>query len=405
MKILLANKFLYRRAGAEAYVLDLARALERAGHQVAFFAMKDSRNIQTPWSKYFVDEIHYDRSDGLLEDVRKVGHMIWSVEAAKKFRALLADFKPDVVHLHNIYHHLSPSIVQEAKRAGIPVVQTLHDFKLICPNYRLFTKGSACERCQVMKYWNAVRYQCLNDSTPASAAVALEMWVHRLLRIYENGVDQFIAPSVFLRDLLLRWGKSLTKTIVINNPIDLAAYAGTSTLGEEVVFAGRLAEEKGVWPLLLAAEKLPDIPFLLIGDGPELANIEARIRERKLGNVKLTGFLRGTELTDRLRKARLIVIPSVWYENYPYAALEAAALGKAVVASRIGGIPEIVEDGTTGRLFPPGDVPAMVDAVKNLYQNVGLLEQMGEAAREKVRRENDPQDHLTAVLDIYKQVS
>ena len=148
MKILLANKFLYRRAGAEVYVLDLARALERAGHQVAFFAMKDSRNIQTPWSKYFVDEIHYDRSDGLLEDVRKVGHMIWSVEAAKKFRALLADFKPDVVHLHNIYHHLSPSIVQEAKRAGIPVVQTLHDFKLICPNYRLFTKGSAFGRCQ-----------------------------------------------------------------------------------------------------------------------------------------------------------------------------------------------------------------------------------------------------------------
>ncbi len=404
MKILQINKYHYVRAGAERYVFDLSRLLTSKGHEVVPFAMQHPENVPTPWSRFFISERQYDRRNGIGADMEKAANMIWSREAANKLRALLREFRPDVAHLHNVYHHLSPSILSVLKREHIPVIWTVHDFKWICPNYKLYTEEAPCERCYVYKYWNAVAHRCVSDSRAASALAAVEMAIHRLGRWYERDVALAVTPSAFLRNLLGRWGKDLSRIRHVPNFVDPAPFNGiVSEIGSEVVYAGRLAEEKGVMKILDMAAALPDLSFRFIGTGPMERELKDAVATHGLKNVAFSGFLSGQELYTAIAGARMVLVPSRWFENFPYAVLEAMALGKTVLASSTGGVPEIIEDGVSGILLPSDDVPRWVDAIRRCAQDENMLAQIGEKARQRMARFS-PELHYERLMRIYGDV-
>lgn len=404
MKILQIHKYHFVRDGAARYVFDLTKMLESHGHEVVPWSVHHLENVPTPWSRFFVTERHYDRREGLVHDAEKVANMIWSREAATKLRALLREFRPDVVHIHNIYHHLSPSILSVLKREHIPVVWTVHDFKWICPNYKLYTEEAPCERCYVYKYWNAVAHRCVSDSRAASALAAVEMAIHRLGRWYERDVALAVTPSAFLRNLLGRWGKDLSHIRHLPNFVDPAPFAGiVSEVGNEIVYAGRLAEEKGVTKILDMAAALPDLLFRFIGTGPMERELKDAVATHGLKNVAFSGFLSGQELFTAIAGARMVLVPSRWFENFPYAVLEAMALGKTVLASSTGGVPEMIEDGVSGILLPSDDVPRWVDAIRRCAQDETMLAQIGEKARQRMARFS-PELHYERLMRIYGDV-
>lgn len=404
MKILQITKFQYVHAGAERYMFDLSNLLRRHGHEVVPWGMHHPKNVPTPWSRFFVSFRDYSKSEGLATDVEKAANMLWSREAVKKLRALLCEFRPDIVHIHNIYHHLSPSILAFFKKEGIPVVWTVHDFKWICPNGKLYTQGAACERCHVYKYWNAVLYRCADNSRLGSAAGMVEMYVHRALGSYERDVALAITPSAFLRDLLGKWGKDLNKIVHVSNFFDPESLPRVqSVLGDAVVYAGRLSEEKGIETVLHLAEQFPTIPFEILGTGPEEARMKAYISSLRLENVRLRGHLSGESFWQTLATARLIVVPSRWYENFPYAVLEAMALGKTVIASRQGGIPEMITHGQTGFLVPAKDMAGWTKQFGEIIRDDAVLARVGAAAKIAVRRYG-ADEHYRKITDIYQQV-
>ncbi len=404
MKILQITKFQYVHAGAERYMFELSALLRSHGHEVVGWGMQHPKNLPSPWSRFFVSYRDYSKSEGLVPDLEKAANMLWSAEAADKLRALLREFRPDVAHIHVIHHHLSPSILNVLKQEGIPVVWTVHDYKWVCPNGKLYTQGAACERCHVYKYWNAVLYKCADNSRLGSTVGMAEMYAHRLMGSFERDVALAITPSAFLRNLLLKWGKDGDKIVHLPNFIDPSALPKVrSTVGEAVVYAGRLSEEKGIDTVLHLAEHFPTIPFHVLGAGPEEKRVRERIQSLRLENVVLRGHVSGDALWQELGNARAILVPSRWYENFPYAVLEAMALGKTVLASKSGGIPEMITHGQTGFLLPPKDMAAWTDAFRKVVHDTEHLETIGAAAKKTISR-FAPDAHYQKMIGIYRGV-
>lgn len=363
MKILQVNKFFYLNGGSERYFFDVNAALEQAGHEVVHFSMKHPKNLPSPYAKSFVDQIEF--GDG-KRSLRKAAHFLYSTEAEKKITALVRATKPDVAHLHNIAHQLTPSIIRALKREGVPVVQTLHDYQLICPNYLLFTKGSPCERCHKKKYWQAIVNNCVQDSKVASALSAAEMTLHNvLLKSYEHGVNQFIAPSKFLYDTLVRWGWDEKQVTYVPHFVEKQRAANTKKKNQ-VLFIGRLTKEKGVHVLIEAARKLKDVDVLFAGTGEEEAALRNIIKQQKLTHCQLLGFQDTVALDQLIQESQAVVVPSIWFENAPMVVYESLALGTPVIASNRGGLPELIQEGKNGLLFEPGDANALATAIHSL---------------------------------------
>lgn len=384
MKILQINKFFFRKGGSEAYLFDVSAALEKAGHEVIPFSMHDECNQPSPYSDYFID--HIDFSNG--KSLSKAAHYLYSTEAARKLERLIQDTQPDIAHVHNIAHQLTPSILKVLRKHNIPVVQTLHDYQLICPNYKLFTQGSPCERCNPHKYWNAIRYKCVQDSRLSSALAAAEMGLHNvLLKSYEKGVTQFIAPSQFLRDKLLEWGWKEDQVTYIPHFSTLTPDTGKRK--KQVLFAGRLTKEKGVRVLAEAAAAI-DAPVLIAGTGEE----EAWLRENAPDNVELLGFQKPEQLHALMAESAAVIVPSLWYENAPMVVYEALALGTPVVGSDIGGIPELIEENANGMLCAVGDAANLSEKVNQLLKTPLQISQ----------NQYNASSHLKQLVTLYEHI-
>ncbi len=274
MKILLVNKFYYHRDGVSNYLLALEKQLTALGHTVRIFAMANPKNLPSPDKKYFVSYLSFDKS-GLKNTARALSRIFYSQEAKKKFSALLRDFQPDVIHIHNIYHHISPSILPVAAAAHIPVVMHLHDYKLICPNYRLFTKGRVCERCRDGHYYHCFFNKCLKNSYLKSLGGSLEMYAHhKLWPVYKRHIALFIAPSQFMKNICRDFGWPENKIIYLPNFYDDSANQEIKSdkKGDDhepyFLYYGRLAEEKGVTVILKALSQAPG-RLKIAGIGPE----------------------------------------------------------------------------------------------------------------------------------------
>lgn len=398
--LLAINNYYYPRGGAEVLFLEHNRLFENIGWQAVPFSMRHAKNLPTPWSTYFPDEIEFGAKYGLADKLIRAPRVIYSLQARARMRGLLDAVAPRIAHVHNIYHHLSPSVLPLLKERGIPVVMTLHDLKLACPAYTMMCGGAPCERCRGGKLYNVALNRCIKGSLALSSLVMIEAYAHRALGLYSANVDRFVAPSRFLLDKLVEWGWPRDRFVHIPNFVDLDRFKPDVEAGRRFVYCGRLDELKGLETLVRAAA-LAHQPVTLVGRGP----LEARLRalSAELGaDVAFPGYLTKDALAAAIQGARAIVVPSECHENAPLALLEGYAAGRPVIGSRIAGIPELVREDETGMLYPVGDADALADA---LARFAGLsdarVSAMGAAGRAWVERDFNAAAYVDRQLALY----
>jgi glycosyltransferase involved in cell wall biosynthesis len=357
MKILHVNKFFDLHGGAEVYMHELMRVQREAGHEVHALSTRSPKNQPSADSARFVTRYELSRSEGPVRDATVAANFLWNTEAKRAMSVALEDLKPDVVHLHNIYHHLSTSILSPIRAAGVPCVQTLHDLKLACPNYRMYTEGAPCERCKGGRYYEAVKHRCLWSGFLPNVLAAAEMGFTKARQSYERTVHTFICPSDFMAAKMIEWGEPASKFMVVRAPVP-RRNARAERGGGYVLAVGRLSPEKGYEELLHAMRNVQGIRLKIAGIGPDENRLRSYLSAHGMDQVELVGFKRGAELEDLYRNAEAFLACPVGYENAPLAVLDALDYGLPVLATRIGGLPEMVVDGESGYLVTRGDTDA-----------------------------------------------
>lgn len=394
------NSYHYRRGGADAVYFDHAMLMTSLGWDNAFFAMHHPKNLDSIWSRYFIDELEFGGDYSLTQKLKMASKVVYSWEAQRKIGMLIRDFQPDIAHLHNIYHHQSPSILSTLHAANIPIVMTAHDLKIACPAYKMLNQTGICERCNGGTVLNVVVHRCVRDSLAASVVVAAEAALHRALNTYQKYLSQVVVPSRFFLEKFVEWGWPRDKFRYIPNYVDSVKFEPDFRPGDYFFYFGRLAPEKGVATLLRAAHAAGS-KLKIAGTGPQ--DDELRALAASLGgNVEFLGFRTGSDLHALIQGARAVVLPSEWYENAPMSVLESFALGKPVIGASIGGIGEMVLDGETGWLFPSADVPQLTDLLRRVMA-MGSAEVMavGAAARDHVVKNFNQKSYVDATLQLY----
>lgn len=405
MRVLLANKFYHRRGGAEVYLFDIMAILQEHGHEVVPFSMRHELNVASDYESFFVDNADYDQPGSWMANLRKASRILYSRQARQKITALIDHTHPNLAHVHNIYHQISPSILPVLKRKGLPVIMTLHDLKLLCPNYKMRTQGAVCERCKPNRFYQAILHRCVRNSLPASALCAAESYLHRYSGVYESNVDMYITPSQFYRRKMIEWGMPENKLVCVPTFTDVQQYRPFYTGDGYLIYLGRLAEEKGLLTLVDAMLRVPQGKLYIIGEGPLYGILQKRIGEYKLQNVHLTGPKWNEELEHLISGARFTVVPSEWYENSPNSLARSYAHGKPVLGANIGGIPEMIEEGRTGLLFEPGSAEDLAAKIRYLLSHEGLAVEMGKNARVKAEQEYSPQAHYSKLIAVYSKMN
>jgi glycosyltransferase involved in cell wall biosynthesis len=405
MKVLLVNKFYYLRGGAERSVFETKKLLEDQGHQVIPFSMVDERNEPSPYGKYFVDQVEFNTRHSIGQKLNIVPRVIYYREARRRLERLLHKEPVDVAHLHNIAHQISPSILDSLRKYGVPAVQTLHDYKLVCPTYTLMAGGKVCQRCLGGRYYNAILQRCNKGSLTASLLNAAEMYTHRALGLYRRGIDLYLAPSRFLMNKLKEDGIFKGPVLYLPNAIDPGRYRPRYDDDGYALYFGRLSPEKGVHTLIQAMKGLSDIELRIIGEGLQRDQLQRMVEQENLGNIRFLGPLYGDALKEVLSGARFVVVPSECYENCPFSVLESFAMGKPVLGAAIGGIPELIDSGADGWLFRPGDPTDLREKMRQLSRNSRELSAMGRRARRKVERRFGLELHYRKLMAAYRRVT
>ena len=423
MKILLVNKFHYRKGGAETYYLTVGSELERMGHEVAYFSMKHPNNLPCKWDRYFVAQREYNDVKNPLSAVRDGIALIYSPEAKRNFQALCEEFRPDVVHLNNVHRQITLSILDAPylKEHHVPVFYTAHDYVTVCPGYLMLDgEGRVCDAClEDGKYRHCIENRCVKGSRAKSALAALEASFNRSHHSNER-IDRVIAPSRFMRSKLIEGGWPEGKVVALQNFADDAILARASGVAGDVtdrespylLFFGRLSAEKGVDVLLrafdAAAPSLPrDMRLIVVGDGPDAAEFrELAASLDSAPRIEFAGYQTGDALQTYVERASLAIASSRCRENMPYSIVEAFAAGTPVVGTRIGGIPELVADGVTGFACEPGDVATMADAMvrgAETFLDAPVYVRMQESCRAYVRENCSRDKFMDQLVELYEE--
>lgn len=399
-RLLSLNTYNYRRGGSDVVFLEHDAMFRAQGWDTAVMAMHHPKNEPSRWSEYFADEIEFGHEYGALDKLAMAGKVIYSVEARRKLSALLDRFPADVVHAHCIYHHLSPSVLAESKRRGIPTVMTAHDLKLACPSYKMVNRTGICERCKGGNLFNVIRYRCVRDSLPVSALIALESGIHKLFGLYRKNLDRVVAPSLFMRNKLIEWGWDPQQIVHVPNYVHVERFTPRYAPGDYFVYFGRLQLDKGVATVVKAAIQA-GVKLHVVGTGPD----EAFVRQLASGHedrVTFHGYQQGESLWAIVGYARASILASEIYENAPMSVLESYAMGKPVIGARIGGIPEMVREGETGALFESGNVDELAGQLRRFTEMPDrAVAEMGAAAREYVAQTFTAERYLNEMLALY----
>ena len=401
MRILLVNKFHWLKGGSEKYYFELAELFKENGHEVAFFSMKDEKNISTGCKECFVDKIDLNTGSKL-----KAFEVIYSKRNYNKMMEALEDFKPDVVHVNNFQRQLSASIIKAIKKKNIPIVFTAHDVQAVCPAITMMDNDKCvCEKCKRGKYFNCIKKKCNKGSLLKSIIGAVEGYYYRLSKIYTKKIDYIITPSNFYKTKLVEDGIPESRIQAHHNFIDLQQYDLNVEDNDFALYFGRLSKEKGVLNLINAFAKLEKGKLYIAGEGPEKENIENIIKENDLQErVKLLGFLNASDMKEMIRKCKFVVVPSIWYENCPYSVMETLAIGKPVVGANIGGIPELVQDNQTGLIYEYNNINDLSEKMKMLFDDSKLVKKLGKQAKENATKLYGKDKYYKDILEVYKKV-
>lgn len=433
--VLLVNKFYHDvgpAGGVGRYLLQEEEDLTAAGWRVVPFAMADADARPSPWARWFASAHDYRRPRWSLRAPADALALVWNREAARRLDALLREARPDVAHLHNVYHHLSPAILPVLARHGVPAVMTLHDLRLLCPAIHMLRGGRVCERCRGGRFHEAVLGRCVKGSGAASLLAAVETAHQHHRRLYKRHVARFLCPSRFYRDKYAAWGYPAERLEHLPNFVDAAAWRpeGPPAADPCYLYFGRISAEKGLADLLAAQRLWEDeaaaasarpgapggtaaggagpggaeaVPRLLVaGSGPWDGELRRRAAALGLRRVEILGPLAGAALRAAVARARFTVVPSTWYENAPLAVLESMAAGRPVAGAAIGGVPELIADGEDGVLFPPGDPPALL---AGLRRALALSPEAGARARAKAERLWSRPAHMARLQAILKETA
>ncbi|OXN00010.1 glycosyltransferase [Bifidobacterium vansinderenii] len=436
MRILLVNKYFYRKGGAETYFFALAEGLRALGHEVAFFSMKHPNNEPSYWSKYFVSEKDYVGKISAFQQAKEAATLVYSFESKRKFEALLQEFKPDVIHMNNVHRQLTLSILDAPylKKHHVPVVYTAHDYILLCPAYTMVDgSGKVCDDCLDRRFSHAVKKTCVKGSKAKSGLAFLEAVFLKYHHSYDK-IDKIIAPSQFMKSKLDEGGYS-DRTVALQNfltksQMSMARMVANTNKFDTVepyfLFFGRLSKEKGILTLVkafLLASGLSDnglssressgakgsLPsnwtLHIVGDGPERETIESLIKSagpEAESRIKLLGYKTGESLQREVGNARFSVLCSEWRENMPYSGLESLAAQTPVLGANIGGIPELVVEGKTGFKFEPGnfrELASLLLEVSGIAQPQYQIMQM--ACNRYVEQNCSTNSYVKHLVDIY----
>lgn len=404
MKIVMVNKFHYIKGGSETYYFALKRMLEKEGHTVVDFSMQDDRNYPSDFSEYFVSNVDYEKTPGLKNKIKIAANIIYSREAKEKFEALIQKEKPDLVHLHIFQHQISPSILEVIKKYNLPTVYTAHDLKMVCLNYKMMHHGEICEECKGGQYYRCAKNRCVKDSFLKSCINVAEGYLHKWLKSYD-AIDAIVTPSAFYQKKFEEFGVAGERIIHIPNFLDKDEPA--VNLREDskqyYLYFGRLSEEKGIMTLIKAVEHL-DVMLYVVGTGPIGEIADSYLKENNVKNVSLMGFRSGQELLDLVGNAKAVILPSEWYENGPYSAIEALQMGRPIIGADIGGIPELING--NGMLFQSGDVK---DLQKTILQFEALPQDiygaMELASRALYQKQYTWEAHYRLLQTVYDRIT
>jgi glycosyltransferase involved in cell wall biosynthesis len=403
----MVNSFNYLRGGGERCFFDLTALLESQGHQVIPFVMDHPKNFPSPYEDHFVSFVDYPTElarPGLTPKLKVIERVMYSREAKQKVENLISETEPDLVHIHGFIHEMSTSILPVLKKAGLPVVQTLHDYKIVCPNTTFISHETVCENCQGHRYYNMVRQRCKRGSLTASLLATAEMYFHELFRLYEPNIDVFISPSDFLAQKVIEHGIK-TPIVTIPNFINPDYFQAYYEPENYFISVGRLVRTKGIMTLVEAMRYLPgDAELRIAGTGELESELRAYVQEHQLYNVKFLGHLDTPSLIHAVQRALFTVQPSEWYENYSMTVIESLACGTPVIGSRMGGIPEQVRDGWNGLLFEAGNAPQLAEKMKMLLDDRRLAIEMGRNGREQIETLNSPATHYNQTLQVYEEL-
>ena len=367
MKVLLVNKFHYVKGGSETYYFSLGDLLEKRGHQVIWFSMKDDRNLPCDQSKYFVNHVDFNASGNPAKTAGAALHLLYSHEAGRKFARLLDDEKPDIIHLNIFQSQLTGAIVEEAYKRHIPIVYTSHDLKSVCPNYLMMHHQKTCEKCLNGHYWYCFTNSCMKASKTKSLLASMEAYVYKFRKTYQK-IDYVITPSFFYKKKLEAANVFRCPIEHIKNFLPEGTVYKEGSRGNYFLYFGRLSREKGIHTLIKAFNKAHvDEKLYVVGSGPEEERL--RLMVKKLGmedKILFLGFKTRTELQEIVANALCVCLTSEWYENGPYSILEAQALGRPVIVSNYGGLPELVEDGRTGYITEAGNVIDLTKKIRKM---------------------------------------
>lgn len=401
MRVLLVNSFYYPRGGDCVHMLALEQSLLAAGHEVAVFAMTHPQNLPSPWQSYWPEYEEYGESLGVSAAAKAAIRTTYSKDVLQRLLRLLVEFRPHVAHLHSVHHHLTVSVVDALGRAAVPVVWTLHDYRVVCPATHLLRDDRPCTLCTGGRYWNCVVHGCKGASRTRSLSVAVESSITALRGVYRHRVAHFVAPSGFLARTVVAMGIPEDRITAIPNP--LTAEEWTEKAGVErhgALYVGRLSREKGVGALLRAHAHAGQGELRIIGDGPDEEPL--RLQAASLAAaVRFDGWLDKNAVREALNSTAVLCVPSQCYENCPTVVLEALAMRTLVMATDIGGLTELLDNGRCGVLLPPGDEQQWASALRAALDNRGAFTNEIAAGRRRVLERHDPVGYVQRLEAVY----
>ena len=388
MKILICHNYYKYRGGESQTVLKEKLLLESKGHKVILFT-KDNKNID-----------NYN----LIRKIIFFLNVVFSFDTYRTIKEIIRKEKPDIVHIHNVFPLISPSVYYALKNLKVPVIQTVHNYRLLCPNGLFLDKdGKLCERCKNGDFFNAVIRKCYRNSYLQSFGMALTLYIYRRLNAFINKTDFFITPSNFLKQKLVEGRIPAEKIVVKPHFVECDKIKPAYEFDNYAVYMGRLSPEKGLFNLLEAWKKISGVTLKVIGDGIIRNELEEFVVREKIPNIEFLGFIDGTKRIEILEKAMFSVLPSQCFENMPYAALESFACGVPIIASRIGGLGELVTDGVTGFLFEVGNTDDLIRKVSKLINNEQLLLEMRYNTRRHAEERFSEDIAYKGIMDVYNK--